>query len=432
MTNDQTTLSIWEPNRPLDISSTASPSEIAAQAKALSERDINSIALAFQNGSFEMVSTFVWTRAITGLKKQIASLGMEFVGEMLGRPDIDENSDPKTAIGELDAISLAEDLGMVTTTEALRLKHSLELVTHFADSENAVQDQMNPEEAVGILRACVVSILGNPHIKPPIQFAELRMALENESISSDDSRVSQVAESPYFIQRTTLSVLLSLLKTAKGAQLEHAVGNTNVFLPRIWASLRKPERWQVGQTYAEVHSAGKHSAAIGLKNALTVVKGFDFVPETLRSDTFSAAAHKVMEAHFSFNNFYKESTPMSELASLGTTIPRPAFPICMSATLCVFLGNSYGVANAAQQHAGSIFTALRKEQWEYYLNECLRYDKTILDKLENQKPADRWTVLCTEFSLSSLKIAQSDILDLLKASSFSTVQQARRKVRQRR
>jgi hypothetical protein len=432
MTNDQTTLSIWEPNRPLDISATASPGEIAAQAKALSERDISSIALAFQNGSFEMVSTFVWTRAITGLKKQIASLGMEFVGEMLGRPDINENSDPKTSIGELDAISLAEDLGMITTTEALRLKHALELVSHFADPENAVQDQMNPEEAVGILRACVVSILGNPHIKPPIQFAELRMALENESISSEDARVSQVAESPYFIQRTTLSVLLSLLKTAKGAQLEHAVGNTNVFLPRIWESLRKPERWQVGQTFAEVHSAGKHSAAVGLKNALTIVKGFDFVPETLRSDTFSAAAHKVMEAHFSFNNYYKEATPISELASLGTTIPRPAFPICMTAVLCVYLGNSYGVATAAQKYAKSIFTALRKEQWEYYLNECLRADKTILDKLESQRPADRWIALCVEFSLMSLKIAQGDILELLTANSFTAIQQARRKVRQRR
>lgn len=124
-------------------------------------------------------------------------------------------------------------------------------------------------------------------------------------------------------------MLLSLLKSSRGAQLEHAVGNTNIVLPRIWSHLRQPERWQVGQAYAEVHTAGKKEASAGLKNALATVKGFDYVPETLRSDTFARAAHKVIEAHNSVNNYYKETAPIEELAALGTTIPRPAFPVCM-------------------------------------------------------------------------------------------------------
>jgi len=79
-------------------------------------------------------------------------------------------------------------------------------------------------------------------VVPPIQFAELRDALESESFSRNDDRVEKICELPYFIQRTVLSVLLSMLKTAAGAQLEHAVGNTNVIVPRIWDCLRKPEK----------------------------------------------------------------------------------------------------------------------------------------------------------------------------------------------
>ncbi len=431
MNEEQYAIAIWEPNQPTELATNASAGDIAAQAKALTSRDIRSIATAFNAESYEMVSTFVWTRAITALKKQVSSLGMEFVGQMLGRADIDDNSDPVAVLSEHDAISLAEDLGMITTTEALRLKHAMELVRHFADPDNANQDQMNHEEAVGVLRSCVSSILGNPHIQPPIQFAELRTALESESLGRDDDRVSKIAESPYFMQRTVLSVLLSMLKVSHGAQLEHAVGNTNVILPRIWGNLRKPEKWQIGQTYAEVHSAGRQAAAVGLKNALALVRGFDFVPETLRSDTFARAAQKVMDAHFAFNNFYHEAAPLRELAMLGSTIPRPAFPLCMRAVLCVKLGNSYGIANAAQGDADAVLRTLRKEQWEYYLNECLPSDKTILDKIQNDKPADRWISLCAEYGLGQLQINDLIVRGLIAADRSGTVKQSSHRIRLR-
>jgi hypothetical protein len=429
MSEGQNEIAIWVPNQPIELASNATAGDIAEQARALSPRDVRSIATAFEAQSYEMVSTFVWTRAITALKKQVSSLGMEFVGQMLGRADIDDDSDPVTAISEHDAISLAEDLGMITTTEALRLKHAMELVRHFADPETANQDQMNHEEAVGVLRSCVSSILGNPHIKPPIQFAELRTSLESESLGNEDHRVTQIAESPYFMQRTVLSVLLSMLKVAHGAQLEHAVGNMNVILPRIWENLRKPEKWQVGQTYAEVHSAGRQAAAVGLKNALASVKGFDFVPETLRSETFARAAQKVMDAHFAFNNFYNEAAPVRELAMLGSTIPRPAFPLCMRAVLCVKLGNFYGIANTAQGDVDAILRALRREQWEYYLNECLPSDKTILDKIDNDKPANQWIALCGEYDLGQMRINNAIVRDLVAASRSVAVKQLSRRIR---
>ena len=92
MIENAKTLVVWEAIQPVDLASTATPTEIAAKARALSARDVRSITTAFQSESYEMVSTFVWTRAITSLKKQIASLGMEFVGQMLGRPDINDDS----------------------------------------------------------------------------------------------------------------------------------------------------------------------------------------------------------------------------------------------------------------------------------------------------------------------------------------------------
>jgi hypothetical protein len=414
MSTVTTELTVWNPTQPLQIPTSASPSQIAQCARQLTERDVRSVVQAFETGSYEMVSTFVWTKAVVALKKQIATLGMEFVGEMLGRPDLHADSDPLTSIGEHEAVSLAEDLGMVTPTDAMRMKHALELVSHFADTDKAAIQEMMPEEAVMVLRTCVASVLGNPKIAPPVEFASLRRALENKTFDPDDVEVKNMIASPYFFLRTTLSVLLSLLKTGKGAQLEHAIGNANVFIPRMWPALRQPERWQTGQAYAELAAEGRRSASTGLKKVLLTVKGFDFVPETLRSDTYSAAAHQVLTAHFGYNNFYNEPEPMRVLADLGTTIPLPAFPVCMTATLCVRLGNRWGYSGAAQAAASQVLDGLRKEQWEYYLNHCLRSDKNILDKLaSDDRPLKRWVELVGEFDLNAKEVPDKHVARLL-------------------
>jgi len=94
---------------------------------------------------------------------------------------------------------------------------------------------------------------------------------------------------------------------------------------------------------------------------------------------------------FEMNNFYNEQEPMSHLADLGTAIPKPAFAKCLEATIAVWLGNYWGNSWAAEARAERILKSLRPEQWEYYINECLPRDRTVLDKLiTSDKPINRW------------------------------------------
>jgi hypothetical protein len=377
-----------------------------------------------------MVATFVWTKAVAVLKKQVATLGMEFVGEMLARPDLDEDSDPATSISDNEAISLAEDLGMITATQGLRLKHALELVAHFTklDTVAADEEAMSPQEVHVLLRTCITSIFSRPKFEGAIRFADFRKALAEQTLKSEDLNVQTLSQSPYFFIRTTLSVLLSLVKTAKGAVQEHAVGNAVLLLPILWARLREPEKWQVGQAYAEVNSEGNRVASSGLKKALLKVHGFDFVPESLRSNTFSEAAARVLSAHFGFNNFYNEQQPMGILADLGTAIPRPAFAKCMEATLAVWLGNAWGPSFAAAPSAKRVLDSLRTEQWEYYLNQCLRRDRTVLDKLVlDVKPGKRWIELAKTYEFNKMSATDHRTEKLVDASINGTIDQVQQR-----
>jgi hypothetical protein len=421
MISQDNAILVWNPTDIVEIPKSAeTPGDIVRYGSAtLSKRDMQSIVAGFQAQGYEMVSTFVWTKAAAAMKKQLATLGMEFVGEMLGRPDLNHDSDPTTAIADHEVIALAEDLGMITATQALRLKQSLQLVTHFASLDEAESggEAMQKEEAVSLLRTCITSILGKPRFEAAVKFADFRKRLAERTLKSDDADVVAIKNSPYFFVRTTLSVLLSMIKTEKAAILEHAVGNTMLLLPLLWDRLRSNERWQVGQSYAEVNAAGNRPASAGMKKALIDVKGFDFVPETLRSSTFTDAAAKVLTSHFAMNNFYNEREPMQTLANLGTSIPMPAFAKCIEATLAVFLGNHWGHAWNAEEYAKQILRSLRPTQWDYYFNECLPRDRTVLDKLSTElKPVGRWRSLISKYVRSDFVPNKRHVKALLDAS----------------
>ena len=302
-----------------------------------------------------------------------------------------------------NALRLAEELGFFPTSHSLRLRHAMEVIVHFADPPpDADSEGMMPEEALGALRTCIQTVLGHAQTESAFEFAAFRKQLEVKNFLPHDAEVKTLMAAPYFFQRTTLRVLLAVIKTAQSAQLEHVLANLNTFLPAIWDGLLHPDRQSVGWCYAEVHAEGKQTAAAGLRTALLKVKGFDYVPETLRSRTFIEAAQRVLEAHHGWSNFYNELAPMAALASLGTSIPTPALPLCMTAILCVKIGNHWGVSNSSVLYATQMLSTLSPDRWIYYFNECLPADDTILGKLTDPNISARFVSMIAEFQIKSI------------------------------
>ncbi|WP_156389652.1 hypothetical protein [Methylobacterium sp. Leaf465] len=410
-------LTVWaEPTGTVVPGSVSNAPDIVRVATGLTVRDHKQIVSAFEAESYEMVAGFVLNKALSQLKKQLSTLGMEFVGEMLGRQDLNDDSIPTVSISNYEAIRLAKELGVINSTDAKRLTQHSDLLAHFdnLDSHEAEASEMTREEAIGFLRTCVNSVLGRTDNVAPTDFVKFRSALESRTFKSTDSDIVSLGVTPYFFKRTILSVLLAGIKSRSGAQYEHTLGNIVAIVPALWGSLRDKEKWSVGQAYAEAVNSGESTAVIALKKALMSVQGFDYVPETLRSQTFSAAASAVINVHTAGNNFYNEPAAISALVKLGSTIPWPAFPICMSSIFAVYLGNMYGHTWNAQEDIGSLLQRLSSNQWEYYFNECLPNDHLVLQKLSwYEKPLDRWIGMFAQFDLSKLSIKNKDTKNIV-------------------
>ncbi|NTA19304.1 hypothetical protein [Agrobacterium tumefaciens] len=397
------------------------PLQIASHALQLRDRERNQIASNIADGNFEVASTYVWTRTMALLKRQLSSLGAEFIGELLQRPEIDEFTDVATAISDSEAISLALDLGVISPLQSKRLFHSLEIVTYFSglstnDDFGREEEIMTLEDAVACLRVCVQGVLGHEKVGAAEDFKRFRDNLSSSTFTLDSPELNRLRGSPYFFIRTAISVLLSLIRSTKGAQLEHTARNALLIIPELWPALKQPERWQIGQVYAEEYNEGRRESLKGLHSVLLKVSGFDYVPENLRSSTFIKVATSVIAAHEGHDNFYNEPAPIRELASLGTSIPGPALATCMTAALCVKLGNRWGISRAAQPAADQILAGISVDRWVHYLDGRLEEDRRILSKLTESGPRTRWIALIATLDVESSDVKSKNVKRLLKAT----------------
>jgi hypothetical protein len=411
-------LKLWQPESgellPRGVNT---PVEITSYAQQLSKKDKTQISAAFDGRFYEMGMSFLWSRTIAALKNELANVGVSLVGEMLGKLDVEEDDDIDDILTTKESIRLAEELGVVSSTDAMRLRHTNEIISHFSQLSTSENDseEIDESEAIASLKACVKAVLGKPQVEVAAKFIEFRDALDSKSLSKDDPLVGMLSASPYFFQKLAITILVNAVKKGTGAQLEISLANINVLLPSVWSNLRDTERWHVGHTYAELYSDGKSTAVSGVKSALSKVKGFDYVPENLRSATFLKAAAAIVEAHEGMNNFYNELSPLRGLSKLGTTIPTPALGECISAILCARLGNEYGVANNAQVLAKELLDGMTPERWEYYLNQVLPGDVRILNKLGHHKPMTRWIDLVNNYEFNELDIKNKEVKEMVGA-----------------
>lgn len=396
------------------------PVQILEYARQLNPKIQRQIVSAFDGEHYEMGLNFLWSRTVASLKEELATVGMELLGEMLGKMDVDEHDDVEDILTARDAIKLAGELGVVSPTDAMRLRHTHEIVAHFSrlGEEEREREEIDESEAIASLKACVNSVLARPKVEVARKFVEFRKDLESRLFTAEDEEIRTLESSPYFYLKLTINILTNSAKTAVGATLEHCLSNTNVLLPVLWPSLRAAEKWHVGHTYAEVYADGKKTSTAGLREALLKVKGFDFVPENLRSNTFIRAAGDVLRAHDGMNNFYTERAPMNKLNRLGTSVPNPALPACMTAVLSVFLGNPYGVSWTAKRVASKMLETLSGDRWRFYLDEVLPNDERILSKLSyDEKPRAGWVNLVESNKLADLQIKNDRVARLITATA---------------
>jgi len=375
------------------------------------------IVKAYESGAYDMVSEYVWKIAMSKLKESLSTLGMDFIGEMLERRDVNEFSAIDSVLTDFSTIELAQKLGMIDNYGYMKLRHAYEVIQyHFSNIAQQEAHDFEEDEAKGIVRTAVSLILSVPNHPIADIFIKLRKRILEEDLKAGDDQIQGLAHSSIFYIRTFLTILSSAIrKENDGAKLTHALNNYIMFIPLVWDVLVESDKWNVGFLYRDVSANGKETASARVKKALSKVRGFDFVPETLRSETFIAAAHKLIDVHFEYNNFYNEPNAVKALANLGTVIPEPAFTVCMEAYILTYIGNTYSYAYAAEDICADQLSHIDEEHWTKFFNEILPHNSNLLYELSKPKPVKRFSALLNNLGKTNLELNNKTSRDLYKS-----------------
>lgn len=382
----------------------------------LSDFQKKQIISAFNAGAFDMATEYTWKKAMVKLKELLASLGGDFVSDMLQRNDINEFSSIESVLSDTDAILLSERLGIINSEGAMQLRHAKEQLSYyFSTKAEQMGAFLDAPHALVVIADCVKNILSIQTGNLNLEFSTFKKQLLESSIKESDPVYRQIVNSTLFYIRTVCTILLSSIKKEKGAHVENASANFITILPKIWDKLSSEDKWNIGSIYKDVVADGNSIAVGCIRQALIKVQGFDYVPENLRSDTFKKTAQHLIDVHYDFNNFYNEPSAVKALSHLGTIIPKPAFAICIRAYLLVYLGNRYGVSDAAQPTAVNELTNIHKERWEYYWKSVILYDADVLYHLLTERQVKRMFDLLYRCNLTEIIDLPNGITQLYNA-----------------
>lgn len=407
MSNDLSPL--WQANELPAINNSPNPTAMLSSVKQLRQPELMQVKKAFEGGLYILATEFIWGRSLSVLKAQLGKLSMKLVAEILGRPDILDTSDPELVLTDLEAVSVAHQLGMLSDKGALDLRQSLEQLSHYANPSNN-DSELDNIEALRILRSCVVHVLAFDTMSVAVDFTKIRQNLRRQVLNPTADEFAQLANAPYFFKRVVLRTLLADAELVEPPFQVTVLQNLVSLGESFWTELLDAERWTIGQTYSmwAANNLKKHTTYLRL--LLLSVKGFDYVPENLRSNTYTEAAANVLRVHEAANNYYNEPAALKGLLDLGNSIPGPATALTMRAILSCWLGNRYGHTFAVDSMCKQAFQSMSPSFWSLYMSRILPGDDYLLQKLLSDKPLDRWRELVREQELSEISAGTLDFL----------------------
>lgn len=404
---------------------TPSASDVPAMMqynRALKPREAEKVVQAVNAGLYDMAAEYIWSRTISILKKDIMQFGDDFVAEMLDRPygDID-------SISEYEVISLSADLGFINKTAKMEFLQYSETIQHYM-SDTDPDEEYPSTKLVDMVRSCIKHVLGCDIVEYEVPFVTFRDRLKAEVVNTTHPMYSQLMSSPYFYKKTITKTLLNLAKTLQdSAERENVFANIGYIISGVWSSLSSDDRWAVGRSYAQANSDGDLNLSRSLKSLLIKIKGFDYVPENLRSNSYIKAAKDLLSAHFGMNNFYNEPSYAKVLSEMGSSIPAPAFGTCMTAILACKLGNSYGQSWNAQQYLDVLLDRVSPDRWLYYLETVFPTDETILYKLISSKDLlKRFHDLVLNYNLYELSFTNPGIKKCIQSFNSDNLRSAKK------
>jgi len=404
------TTPLWKAYGGIEISNADQTSleAISKHIKVLRSEETRKIVSAFNSEMYDMGVEYAWNRAMKKLDTRLEVFGLEFIAEMVGY----ENLDSIDSISKKEKINLAFELGMIDSTAKMKLTQANETINHYL-ADNITED-VEHIDALMIFKNLVQYILGNDIDVNSIEFIRFRNDLKGKKFVSSDIEVEHLQSTPYFFIKTTIRTILNLIKTEEDTSKKLVLHNAIIFIEALWKKLFIEDKKNIGTTYAVAINDGDKDVFKTFSTILDKVQGYDYVPETTRSNAYIKVAKAYITTHYAMNNFYNEPAYAKKLNNMGTVIPDFALSKCLEAVIVSRIGNRYGVSVAAQSSNNKVLKKITYEQWKEFFSYLIIQNQNILEDISDATTGmlNNWFEIIEAFVPKDFNIKDKLALDI--------------------
>lgn len=324
------------------------------------------MCIATSVGLFDSALNYIWNSVIISLRKKIENFGFSFVGQTLNKKF--EESDLNN-LRDSELLDLCYKLKLLSEDGYFLLNQCRDIRNNFSSAHPSMARIDDRELIVFISRCCKYGI-GDDYALKGIDVPGFLSSIKGRKLSSDEIDIwVQNLHETFSAQRTLLVPMLMGIycdsessETTRLNALRICSGISSLFDDSIKSQLiiqyndyfvnGKKEKWNAAKIFFE---------KLNLINLLSTSDQHAIVKN---------ACDNLLNAHNGFNNFYNEPPFAERLYELSksNSIPETVQSEYVYAVLMGYVGNGYGVSNAAIKYYKSMIENFSPREIGYMID----------------------------------------------------------------
>lgn len=348
---------------------------ILVKAKAAIDAGLNDSAI-----------NYFWNLTMYDLYRKIMTYGIDYF-----KSAINWNGAPLKTIDDLrevkdyQIISGAYSLGIIPTESHFFLQQCREIRNNFSTAHYAI-GEIDSIETVNFIKNCIKYVLTLDLPAPGMQIKELIDQMEADKLKDCEKMILSIGSQAPSIREAILHNLFSnFIKNDCAPNLKY---NIRQVAPKVWEMVKDEVRSNLAARYTSLKDVKSEDAAKEAEEFLKMVDGIKYIPEDNRAVIFNRYAQELLDAHFGWENFYKEPTYAKNLMMLGSDVPQTSMKQYVLSVLMSFVGNTYGISEGAQCYNRQMLLNLPQNGVNMVFN-LLENDLDLIWTLSFKNPAGR-------------------------------------------
>ncbi|GEM63948.1 hypothetical protein SF1_19300 [Sphingobacterium faecium NBRC 15299] len=361
--------------------------KLAIRPECRDDRSINKAKTAIESGLNDAAINYIWNLAMYDLHKKIIVYGVDYFSSAInwdGKPL--KTLEDLREVKDYQLISGAFALGIIPSEAHFFLQQCREIRNNFSTA-HLPMGEIDKFETFNFIKNCIKYVLTFDLPAPGLQIKDLVESLMVEKLDSVDEIEAIIQGQSSKVYGPILHNLFSsFIKHDCDPNLKH---NIKLLAPFLWEIVSDEVKSNIAAKFSSLRDVKGKDAANEALEFLKVVKGVEFIPESFKEIIFKKHALFLIDAHNGWDNFHYEPGYARDLASLGSNVPVSAIYTYVKAILLSFIGNRYGLANAAQEYNTLMITNLSQTGIRA-LFSILSTDIDVIRELTNGSPAVRF------------------------------------------